>query len=182
MICIDSKRFPEIKQRNSKWCMPASIENVIKYHGGDLSQEQIIGWFEEKYGDQQIGFGKVKDILEEHYGEKFDYIIKNRSQGDFYDGNKVLLYAEKCLKKDCPLIISMWLPEYEDQPISEGHRVHMYIVYCIRKNTFSFFDTDPKISVYPRRIKPWIIEHLSEQLGTFLIIPKYLTEFFDEIP
>lgn len=43
MKTVTLGRFPKIKhmEGTGPCCIPASIENVVRYHGGDISQQEI---------------------------------------------------------------------------------------------------------------------------------------------
>ena len=64
ITCIKNlDKFPCIKQSTPLWCIPASVENVIKYHSGDISQVEIVIEFIQEYMDfKSICFEKVKKL------------------------------------------------------------------------------------------------------------------------
>lgn len=165
MSRVNLEEFPCIKQEREDWCIPASIENIIKYHSGSISQKDIVDMFIKKFGSEQIHFGNVKEILEEKYGDNYRYILKSKGQDDFKNGEDVIDYAEKCLEDNWPLIIAM-------KNLPNSSAVHMYVVVNIEGEEITVYDTDPSITEYLKKDKNWIIEHLTDGLGTFLIISK----------
>lgn len=50
-----STRMPRIPQSGPFWCIPASVENVLKYIGiNNLSQEQMVVRYAKKYGKKSL--------------------------------------------------------------------------------------------------------------------------------
>lgn len=48
-------RFPKIPQRSGFWCIPASIENMLRYSGFNaISQEDLILGYCHKYGEDAL--------------------------------------------------------------------------------------------------------------------------------
>lgn len=165
MKCIELGKFPFIKQ-DKDWCIPASIENVLKYHGGEFAQKKIKEAFEEKHNFGEICFEKIKPILEEKYGKNFNYKIRNKRQGDFSNGDEVWEYAKECIEKNDPLIVAMDLPNRTD--------IHMWTVICMGEMKIRIFDTGPPRPSLIKRLvtKEFFVNHLAPGLGTFLITKK----------
>ncbi|MBW1973345.1 MAG: C39 family peptidase [Deltaproteobacteria bacterium] len=165
MVRINFENFPKIKQSTQIWCIPASVENVVKYHGGDISQVDIVIEFIQKFTYfKSICFEKVKDILDERYGKNFEFIVKSLSNGDFKTGNDVISYAEDCIKKGLPLIVSM-------KPF-KSRGAHMYTIIGLDDDIVVVFDTNPDVKGYTRMPKDKFIRDLSSDMGTLLIKPK----------
>ncbi len=140
-----------------EWCIPASIENVIKYNRGDLSQRQIIDYFIEKFPMGSMCFDKVKDVLDIKYGESKGFVYEV-----IHHPNKDALfnYIEVCIRSDLPVIISVQGPNSQ----------HMLTVLCIDENNIKVFDTSfssQGIVDYP---KAQIRRNLSSGLGTFIVM------------
>lgn len=48
-------RFPKISQHGPFWCIPASIENMLRYAGlGGVSQEDLVLGYCQKYGEEAL--------------------------------------------------------------------------------------------------------------------------------
>jgi|GEM_PF-7124256 len=47
MKAIQLARFPKIKHTHANWCIPAAVENMVRYHGGDIAQVDIAKWVNE---------------------------------------------------------------------------------------------------------------------------------------
>jgi len=74
VVRINFENFPKIKQSTPIWCVPASIENVVKYHGEDISQVDIVIEFIQKFTEfRLICFERVKDILDVRYPKNFKF-------------------------------------------------------------------------------------------------------------
>ena len=54
MICINLNKFPRVKQSTPDWCIPASIENVMKYYGENVSQVDIVIDYIQKFTSTKI--------------------------------------------------------------------------------------------------------------------------------
>jgi len=165
VISIDLDNFPKIKQSTQIWCIPASVENVIKYHGGNISQVDIVTEFIQKFTEfRLICFERAKAILDERHGKNFEFIARSHSNGDFKTRNDVISYAKDCIKKDLPLIVSM-------KPF-KTKGAHMYTIVGFDNDKVVVFDTNPSVKEYIRISKDKFIRDLSPYMGTLLIKPK----------
>ena len=158
MPCISSiEKFPCIYQIHQEWCVPASIENVIKYNKGDLSQRQIVDYFIEKFPMGSICFDNVKNVLDINYGESkgFEYEVIHHPNKDV-----LLNYVEGCIRSDLPVIISVQGPNGQ----------HMLTVLCIDEDNIKVFDTSFNSQGIVDHPKAQIRRDLSPGRGTFTII------------
>lgn len=158
MTCVNNRNnFPYILQREDDWCIPASIENVLGYHGYDLCQEQIDALYISETNPGGMCLPVIATILDSHYGDIFHF------DGRPWPNPDILLdHVESCMADDLPVIVSMNLPD-RDGP-------HMYTILCIDENRVRIFDTG--FRERPRIIsRNFFIRHLANGLNTLTISP-----------
>jgi len=163
MPCIDNvDNFPCIYQIHPYWCIPAAVENVVKYHGGNLTQREIVDFVVQKYPFGSISFAVVKEVLEENYGERFSYEDNHHN-----NRSDLLNFIRDRIAESLPVIISMRLLAQNNTQIT-----HMYTVLCIDGNFVDIFDTGWQNSGRLRKLRRDILTRLSLGLNTFTIRPK----------
>lgn len=158
MPCVDNlDTFPMIVQRRNDWCIPASIENVLGYHEFGVSQEEIFTNYGRVRDPRYMNFDTISDVLENLYGNEFDFEPEHHD-----NGNQLTIHVENHIQNNLPTIVSMNLPD-RDRP-------HMYIVICMGENNVRIFDTGGAQRLVTRS-RQWLIDHLSDGLGTLVIRP-----------
>lgn len=85
-------RFPKIPQRAGFWCIPASIENMLRYCGiANITQEDLILRYCYKHGDDAllkiVSFNPIRAVPAPIKGLKNDEIIKLAAHCGFRHGN-----------------------------------------------------------------------------------------------
>ena len=183
MYAIKLRQFPKIKQKEIKWCIPAAVENIIKYHGGHVSQEDIINRYVEKYHHiEDIDFQKVHDILEQHFSKDYCYRILGKRSSEIIRTAKDLIYLinSGILYDLLPIILvkfpSCWyLPGY-----SSGCAHYVFTALGFSQNSVLIYDTNPRTINIPVVVKnDWIKKHISPDLETLWIIPNEKLETFE---
>jgi hypothetical protein len=158
MHCIDNLgSFPMVLQLKDDWCIPASIENVLKYYEFNLSQEKIFKHYKNVQDPKNMNFDDISNILEDLFGNDFNFEPKHHDSG-----NQLIEYAEKRIQNNLPVIVSMKLPD-RDRP-------HMYTLVCVGDHNVKIFDTGGT-QRFVTRSRQWLIDHLADGLGTLVIRP-----------
>jgi hypothetical protein len=162
MACINNRNnFPNILQREDDWCIPASIENVMKYHRQttNITQSRIEQLYTQHYSFDTINFDTISQILRSTYGRHWNFDPQR-----WPDSTQLLNYIEGCIDSNLPTIVSMGLPDRDGQ--------HMFVVLCVRDNDLIIFDPGFRTN-RPRPIgREYFLNHLSPGRGTLTINPK----------
>jgi ABC-type bacteriocin/lantibiotic exporter with double-glycine peptidase domain len=158
MPCVNNlQNFPYILQRENDWCIFASIENVLKYSGFDLPQEQIYALYISEPNPDGLSFRTISRILERHYGDRFIFDPQNHNTR-----NDLLVYVEDCICENLPVIVSMQ---------ASGGNAHMLIFLSIDQNNVTIFDTGGGTYNLVPVSKQTIINNLAQGKGTLVIRP-----------
>lgn len=185
MMAVKISRFPKIQQNNVNWCIPAAVENVTKFHEGYISQDDIVGYYIEKYHPiEDIDFDKVKDILEDYFAQDFSYKILNKHTSKIIGrGKDVIALIKSGVYHGIPPIILMefpscwYLPGYST---SCGH--YVFTALGVSKNSVLIWDTNPKTINIPFVVEnEWILKHLSSDLASFWVIPHKKRKTFETL-
>ncbi len=158
MPCINNyENFPCIQQQNNDWCIPASIENVMRFFNFVITQEQIIQHFLQKNNSRGMCFATMADILEEQYGDHFEFQVVNHR-----NANTLVQYVDKRITSDnLPVIVSIEIT---------NNRAHMLIVLCIDSDTVQVFDTGGRNRLM-RITRQLLIQRLAPSSDTLVINP-----------
>jgi hypothetical protein len=178
MKTVKLARFPKIKhlQGTEPCCIPASIENVVRYHGGDVSQQDIRAWCTERYGDaDDIDLDKARQVMEETYGDGFSYHIKNRRNSSAISSEKDMLAAiQEAIDLDIPVIVQMnfpsclYLPSY-----STTSEQYVLTVLGASENHVLVWDTNPGVLALPVVVsREWMTDHMASGCTSLWIIPE----------
>ena len=182
---IELKQFPKIKQKKKNWCIFAAVENIVKFHGGSILQDDINQYYIEKYHYiKDIDFNKVYDILTNHFTQDFSYIIINkRNNRSIKRAKDVIELVKKAVHNNIPAILlvdfpSCWyLPGY-----STACDHYVFTVLGASQNSILIWDTSPKTINIPVVVEnEWVINHLSSDLSSFWIIPNEKLETFENL-
>lgn len=158
MPCINNwNRCPYILQREEDWCISASIENVLGYHGFDLCQEQIDALYISETNPGGMSLPSMATILDRHYGDRFHFEGRSWS-----DQNLLVNHVEICITNNLPVIVSMNL--------SGSNGAHMFTVLCIDENDVRIFDTGFRERSRLIR-RDFFVSHLAHGLNALTISP-----------
>jgi len=164
MVTCDMNRFQGFFQICANCCIPASIENVIRYHGGDFPQREFLDKFLKKYRMTDLHFTKVKEFLDcdVNFNKYFTCDHKTKEHHKNFDG--LLAYFHECISKDLPVIVAL------NQKTQDGVNKHVVTVHYIEGDKISYFDSDPKSDGFNNfKQKHDFVKLLSENLGTLVI-------------
>jgi hypothetical protein len=168
MPCINNiNAFQCILQQNDYWCIPASIENVMKYHrqNTNITQNRIVQLFIQRYNlDNTMSFDTVSQVLKSNYGRHWDFDPR-----PWPSATQLINHVRNCIVDNLPTIVSMDLPDREGQ--------HMFVVLCIRGNNLTVFDPGFRTNRSRPINRDFFLNHLSPGRGTLTISPKY-TQIF----
>ena len=163
---IDVSKFPYRKQYPSDNCIPATIANVMQYHGKEINQSEIRIIY-QSHSSEQICFERIKEALEPIFGDKFTYEIKQREE-DFANFIEYLDFVRISIENNLPLIVVHHFPRGDGTM-----RVHMRTVLGIEGNSVLIYDTDPNVNPEPFSVSIQKFEQfIHPEFTTFLIIPK----------
>ncbi len=159
-------KFPYRKQEPNDNCIPATVANVMQYHGLEIDQKEIRDIY-TSYTKEQICFERIKKALEPIYGIRFVYEIKHRDK-DFENFEEYLDFVKICIRNNLPLIVVHHFPKGDGTS-----RVHMRTLLGIDENSVLIYDTDPSEKSEPFQVS---IEEFKRvvhpDFTTFLITPK----------
>jgi hypothetical protein len=162
---IKISNFPLRKQHPEDNCIPATIANIMQYHGKKINQIEIRNIY-EKFSKEQICFERIKEALDIKFSDKFIYEIKNKD-ADFQNFDGYLQFVNKSLDKNLPIISVMHFPT------KDGYRVHMITILGIDENELLIYDGDPNIKNGPIPFsKEYLKSIIHPKFTSFLITPK----------
>ena len=185
MQALKLVQFPKIKQKDTNWCIPAAVENVIRFHGGDVSQDDIFSYYIEKYHHiDDIDIDKVKDILERHFSQNYSYrIVSKRTSKIIREATDVVSLIKRGIHNGLPSILLVEFPSCWYLPGYSTHCDHyVFTTLGFSQNCILIWDTNPKTLNIPVVVENyWIKKHLSSNLLTFWVIPNKKLETFEEL-
>jgi len=154
------RRFQGIYQICANSCIPASIENVIRYHGGNISQREFLDDFLKENAMQDLLFEKVKIFLDKYSRFTKDFKSEHKTIKDHKDINGCLKYIEECISHNVPLIIAL----------NDGENSHVVTVHYIEGGKISYFDSNPISGGFQGfKRKEEVVPLFSPSLGTLVI-------------
>ena len=107
MVTCDMSRFQGIYQICANSCIPASIENVVRYHGGNISQREFLDNFLKDYNMKDLHFQKVKEFLDNDPFFTMNFKSEYKIKDDHKDIPGLLKYIEECIARDLPVMIAL---------------------------------------------------------------------------
>jgi hypothetical protein len=135
---IDLSRFPFIKQ-NGDFCIPCSIENVLRYHGENVDQYQIVFLWLQNHAMNAIDIPGIANTLRRSkFRYNFEFIVggrlgtPNNHIVDFTNEQGLIDYAKQCCDHGNPLIVVIGPRN------SPG--AHMIVVIGYINGNIMFFD------------------------------------------
>lgn len=156
MPCVQNyENYPSNGQTESDWCIPASIENLMRFCGSEITQQQIMQLFDKEHGSRKMCFATMASILTAHYGSDFDFITLNHATP-----SDLIQYVEDRIIENKPVIVS----------IEVFNGWHMWTVLCIDAKNVKVIDT-ARPGMIRTRSRETLVEHLSTALDTLIIIP-----------
>ena len=176
MKAIQLARFPKIKHAQDNWCIPAAIENVVRYHGGDLSQQQIVAWIKEVSGSSEhIDIENVVGVLRKENGHGgFIYRTEQlSSQKKSMDTAAFFALVRAAITQNLPPIVVMEFPSCWYLPgYSAGCEHYVLTIIGITQNHVLIWDTNPAVMALPIVVSnEWILSHLSPATTMLWVIP-----------
>ena len=163
MVTCDMSRFQGIYQICANSCIPASIENVVRYHGGNISQREFLDNFLKDYNMKDLHFQKVKEFLDNDPFFTMNFKSEYKIKDDHKDIPGLLKYIEECIARDLPVMIAL----------NDGKNAHVVTVRYIEGGKIAYFDSNPKTGGFSDFIEIKNIQSdFAKGLGTFVIIPK----------
>jgi len=188
LYCVHAvylRNFPKIKQKETNWCILAAVENVVKFHGGNILQHDIYEHYIEKFHHiENIDFDKVKDILEHHFAKEFSYRILNKHTSKIIGRTKdVISLIKNGICHDLSPILLVELPTCWYLPSYSTHCDHYaFTALGYSQNSILIWDTNPNIINIPVVVEnEWVEKHLSSDLTTFWVIPNEKVETFENL-
>jgi hypothetical protein len=180
---IKLRQFPKIKQKGTNWCIPAAVENVIRFHGGHILQEDILNYYIEKYHHiEDIDVEKVHDILEHHFGKDYSYrILSKRTSQIIRTVMDVISLIKSGIRHDLPPIVLVELPSCWYLP-GYSTRCDHYVFTALgfSQNSVLIWDTNPNTLNIPVVVEnDWVKKHISPDMKTFWVIPNEKLETFE---
>jgi hypothetical protein len=159
MPCINNlNSFPYIFQGRIDWCIPASIENVMKYYRNDIqiTQQQIIDLYTEVFDLETLCFENVSQVLNDEFGDNYTY-----TPNTWNTTLELVNYIEDSIENNIPVIVAMDLPDREG--------IHMVTVLCYRNRFFRVFDTGFRAHRPRNMNREFFINHLTHNRATLTI-------------
>jgi len=164
MPYCDYKRFQGIYQICANCCIPASIENVVRYLGGKFSQRKFLDDFLGKYHMNDLSFENIKKFLDNYSTFNIYFKCECKTKKEHIDKDNLLVYIKECLKEDLPVMIV--LKESENNK----EYIHIVTVYYLEDNNISYFDSNPTNGGFVEFIdKNNFINKVSDNLGTLIL-------------
>jgi hypothetical protein len=116
-------------------CLPASIENVIRYYGGDFSQRKFLNEFLQGHNLHDLSFESAKIFLDQkpEFSDHFTFEVK--SVNEHKDVSGLQIYIEDCIKHDAPVIVAI------KSPVG----AHIVTVFYKEGTKIAYFDPHPVI-------------------------------------
>lgn len=178
MKTIKLARFPKIKHEEEPGpsCLPASIENVVRYHGGEISQQDIRQRCIDRHSNMDdIDLQAVRQVMDDSYGDDFSYRVKSKRNSDAISSEEDLLaLAERGIVLDVPPIIQMdfpsclYLPSY-----SRDTQQYVLTVLGASENHLLIWDTNPGVLSLPIVVsKEWMSDHMASSCTSLWIVPR----------
>jgi len=177
MKTIKLARFPKVKhmEGTGPCCIPASIENVMRYHGGEISQEDIRQWCIDQHGDMEhIDLDTASTVMEDNYSGDFSYRIKNQRNSNISSEDDLLAMTERAIQLDIPVIVQMGFPSCLYLP-SYSRDTQQYVITVLgaSENHVLIWDTNPGVLALPIVVsKDWMTDHMASSCTSLWIIPQ----------
>ena len=178
MKTIKLARFPRTKhmEGDEPACIAAAIENVVRYHGGKLSHEDICRWCIDRHGGMDdIDLEKTRQILEENCNDDLAYtVIDKRTCNAIKSEEDLLGLARRAIDLDSPVIVEMnfpsclYLPSY-----STASERYVLTILGASENHVMIWDTNPGVLSLPIVVsKEWMADHMVSRCTSLWIIPR----------
>jgi len=178
MKTVKLARFPKVKhvEGAGPCCIPASIENVVRYHDGDISQEDIRQWCIDRYEDiDDIDLDMVTQAVKDNDSDNISYHIKNKRNSSAISSEDDLLdLARQAITLDIPVIVQMgfpsclYLPSYSTE--TQGY---VLTVLGASENHVLIWDTNPGVLGLPIVVsKDWMSDHMASNCASLWIVPR----------
>lgn len=164
MPTCDMNKFQGVFQICANCCIPASIENVIRYYGHEFSQRKFLDIFLKDNNMPDLNFEKVKEVLdsENEFNKYFDF--EHETIKDHENIGGLLDYIRDCIGKDLPVIVAL------KQELENEINRHIVTVHYIDDKKISYFDSNPKSGGFVNFIPiSEFVKLLPDGLGTLLI-------------
>ena len=170
-------KFPFIKQ-NGDFCIPASIENVMKYHikNLDVDQYKIVSLWRKKHIMESINIPKITTTLRRSkYRNNFVFEVGAIAGVSFnhdvthLDRQGLINYAKHCCDDGNPLIVAIGKQGLPG--------AHMLVVIGYLQNLIMFFDPANKCALNEcicYGVENWLTRHqfFHNNLTSLLIRPR----------
>lgn len=177
MKTVKLARFPKIKhmEDTGPYCIPASIENVVRYHGGDISQQEIRQRCIDQHGGiEDIDLERIIQVMDDSHDD-FAYRLKHKRNSNAISSEDDLLsLADRAIDLDVPPIIQMdfpsclYLPSY-----SRDTRRYVLTVLGASENHLLIWDTNPGVLSLPIVVsKDWMSDHMASSCTSLWIVPR----------